>query len=170
MTRKLPLLLLGLIALFPVTAHAQILDDKLEVFGGYSYMVFHNAPSTNLNGWEFSGQYNYNKWLGAVGDIGADYGKWGGIGITVHTYLFGPQISYPLWRISPFAHVLFGAAHRSGSGLTSTSFAYAIGAGVDYKLAPSLYWRVIQGEYLPTHFFGFKQSNTRFSTGIVFRF
>ena len=169
MTRKLLLLLLGLIALIPVTAHAQILGDKLEVFGGYSYMRFHNAPSASLNGWEFSGEYNWNKYLGGVGDIGADYGKWGGVGITVHTYLFGPQISYP-WRISPFAHVLLGAGHRSGSGLNNTSFAYAIGGGFDYKLAPSFYWRVIQGDYLPTHFFGAKQSNTRFSTGIVFRF
>src|SRR5271168_4998059 len=111
MTRRLPLLLFGLMVLIPATARAQILDNKLEIFGGYSYMSFHNTPTTGLNGWELAGQYNWNKWLAGVGDVGADYGTWGGIGITVHTYLVGPQISYP-WRISPFAHVLLGVGHR----------------------------------------------------------
>ncbi len=168
MTRRLPLLLFGLIALIPVTAQAQILQDKLEVFGGYSYVRFHNSPSTSQNGWEVSGQYNWKKWLGGVGDVGGVYGQWGGVGIAIHTYLVGPEVSYP-WRISPFAHLLFGAAHRSGSGITNTSFAYAEGGGADVRLTHRIYWR-FQGDYLPTHFFGVKQHNRRFSSGIVFRF
>jgi hypothetical protein len=168
MARRLPLLL-GMIFLFACPTHAQWLGDKVEVFGGYAYMRFHNAPSTNLNGWELSGQYKWNKWIGLEGDFGGEYGRWGGIGISVHTFLFGPEVSWPA-RVSPFAHLLLGAAHRGGSGLTDTSFSYAAGAGIDTRLVHGVYWRAVQADYLPTLFFGGRQANVRFSTGIVFRF
>jgi len=168
MTLRLSLLL-GLISLVPCTLQAQILQDKLEVFAGYSYVRFHNTPSTSQNGWEVSGQYNWKPWLGGVGDVSGVYGQYGGISIAIHTYLAGPEVNYP-WRISPFAHLLLGAGHRSGSGITDTSFAYALGGGADARLGYGFSWRVIQYDYLPTHFFGVKQHNRRISTGIVFRF
>jgi integrase len=45
------LLLFGLCAIVSLTARAQ---DRAALFGGYSYIRF---LSTNLNGWEVSGQY-----------------------------------------------------------------------------------------------------------------
>ncbi len=42
-------LLLGILFVASLPASAQ---DKVEVFGGYSYMRFRPSPDVNLNGWE----------------------------------------------------------------------------------------------------------------------
>ncbi len=60
MVRKLSLLM-GLLFFVPLTAHAQGITDKVEVFGGYTFMHNDNRPDANLNGWEFSGQYQIYK-------------------------------------------------------------------------------------------------------------
>ncbi len=75
--------LLGLVllfSLFPLAAHAQ--DDKIELFGGYSYMRVDATPALNpgsggfnLNGWELSGQYKFADWLGAVADVDGHSGS-----------------------------------------------------------------------------------------------
>ena len=56
------------------------------------------------------------------------------------------------------------------NGLGSdTSFATALGGGIDYKIIRPVAWR-FQGDYVQTRFFGATQNNVRISTGIVFRF
>jgi len=165
MLRRLSLLA-GLILLVSFSAHAQ---DKVELFGGYSYMRVNTSPSFNSNGWELAGNYKFSDWLGAVADFDGHYASPFGPDLSVHSFLFGPQISWPT-RISPFAHLLIGGAHADGGGASSTSFALALGGGVDARLVHGVYWRVIQGDYLPTHFFGNTQNDVRVSTGIVLRF
>jgi len=165
MFRKL-LLLLGLVFLVSLTARAQ---DKVEIFGGYSYMRFDSSPKTNLNGFELSGQYKFADWFGAVADFSGHYGSPFGVGTSVHTFLFGPQVSFPA-RVSPFAHVLLGGGHFSAAGLTDTSFSAAIGGGIDARVKEGIYWRIFQADYLATNFFGSRQDNARISTGIVFHF
>lgn len=164
MVRKLSLLL-GLVLLASISARAQGLGDKVEAFGGFSYMHADDSPSSNLSGWELAGEYKFAGWLGGVADFDGHYGG----GSSVHTYLFGPQVSWPA-RVSPFAHVLIGGAHASAGGFSDSSFATAIGAGIDTELVHGIYWRIIQGDYLPTHFGGARQDNVRISTGIVFHF
>jgi len=164
MLRRLSLLA-GLFLVVAISAPAQGITDKVELFGGYSYMRFGSSPSTNLNGWELSGQYKVAKWLGGVADFGGTYGS----GASVHTFLFGPQVSWPR-SISPFAHVLVGGSHFSSGGVGDTSFSAAIGVGIDAKLMHGVSWRVIQGDYVATRFFGSTQNNVRVSSGIVFRF
>jgi hypothetical protein len=168
MLRKLSLLL-GLFFLISLSAHAQGISDKVELFGGYSYMRLDSSPQVNLNGWELSGQYKFTNWLGGVADLSGDYGSFAGVNGSVHTFLFGPQISWPS-RVSPFAHVLIGGAHFSAGGVTDTSFSSAIGGGIDTKIAHGVSWRIIQGDYLLTRFLGSTQNKARISTGIVFRF
>jgi hypothetical protein len=165
MVRKLPFLL-GLILLASLSARAQ---DTVEVFGGYSYERFNSSPNVNFNGWELSGQYKFSSWLGGVADFDGHYGSISGVSSSVHTFLFGPQVSFPA-RVSPFAHVLIGGGHFSGGGASDTSFALAIGGGIDAKVGHGLFWRIIQGDYLMTQFFNNTQNNGRISTGIVFRF
>jgi hypothetical protein len=58
------------------------------------------------------------------------------------------------------------SAHSAGS---DTSFATAVGGGLDYHLFPLLAWRV-EGDYVTTRFFSATQNNLQLSTGIVFRF
>lgn len=141
-------------------------QDKIQIYGGYSYFHLDNAPGTsNLNGWLLSGQYKFAPWLGGVAEFGGDYGG----GQSVHTFLFGPQVSFPA-RVSPFFHVLIGGAHFSAPGFGDTSFSTAIGGGFDMKVAPAISWRIVQGDYLLTRFGGSTQDNARISTGIVLRF
>jgi hypothetical protein len=167
MVRRLSLLF-GLVLLVSFSAMAQGLRDKVELFGGYSYLRT-NSPSSNLNGWELAGQYKVTDWLGGVADFDGHYGSPGGFSSSLHTFLFGPQISWPA-RVSPFAHVLLGGAHVSAGGFSDSAFAMAVGGGIDTKIAGGLYWRVIEGDYLPTFFGGAREDNARISTGIVFRF
>ena len=105
MVRRLTLLA-GLICLASLTTSAQGLGDKLEVFGGYSYMHVDANPGFSSNGWEFSGNYKFAPWIGGVADFDGHYGS----GNSIHNFLFGPQLSFPA-RISPFAHFLIGGSH-----------------------------------------------------------
>jgi hypothetical protein len=165
MVRRLSLLF-GLVLLASLSTSAQ---DKVEVFGGYSYMRVDNSPSFNLNGWELSGQYKFADWIGAVADFDGHYGSPFATSTSIHTFLFGPQVSWP-GRVSPFGHILIGGAHASTGPFSDNSFSLAIGGGIDARLVHGIYWRVIQGDYLQTRFFGYTQNNARLSTGIVFKF
>lgn len=164
MLRRLSLIL-GLALLFSVGVHAQGIGDKLELSGGVSYMDFGASPSVNMAGWDLSGQYKFNDWFGGVADVSGNYGS----GASVHTFLFGPQVSWPA-RVSPFAHVLLGGAHFSQSGVSDSSFSVAIGAGIDSKINERFSWRIIEGDYVPTRFFGSTQNNARILTAVVIHF
>jgi hypothetical protein len=128
-------------ALFSASRSTQA-QDKIEVFGGYSFVRGETSwvespfcqgivcplpaqPSVlvgsnpTLNGWEFSGIYKVNEVLGLGGAFSGDYGSFKGASYHLETYLFGPQVSFP-GRVSPFANVMLGGAHSSsGSNLTS---------------------------------------------------
>lgn len=162
------LLVLGICLLGSLALRAQ--DEKVDVFGGYSYLHFHTNPSTNLNGWEASGQYKFTDWLGGVADVDGHYGGYGrGAGTSTYTYLFGPQISFPA-SVSPFGHLLLGGAHNSTAGFGSSSFAMALGGGIDAHLTDKFSWRIFQADYLLTQFGGGSQNNFRFSSGVIVRF
>lgn len=167
-------LLVTLFFLVSLSTYAQLSDPgPFQGFGGYSYTRFDTSPITtsaaSFNGFELSGQYRFRNWLGGVADFGGSAGNLG-IAPSLTTYLFGPEVSFRA-RVSPFAHVLIGAAHfGAGNPGSDTSFAAAVGGGIDLRLAHGIYWRVIQGDYLPTRFNGGTQNNVRVSTGLVVRF
>jgi hypothetical protein len=164
MARRL-LILLGLFFLFSISARAQ----KIDVFGGYSFERLGTSPGRNLNGVEITGQYKFRDSLGIVADLDGHFGLPSQPdGRTLH-FMVGPQFSFPA-RISPFVHVLAGIGHVSDSGIINTSFAGAIGGGIDMHIAPLISWRIIQGDDIITRFFGGTQHSPRVSTGIVFRF
>jgi hypothetical protein len=154
-----------------LATRAQSDSDKVELFGGYSYMWFDHSPkftnATRFSSFEVSGEYKFTDWLGGVGEFGAGVGNLG-IPPSILTFLAGPQVSYP-GRISPFAHVLVGGARFAG-GDTVTNFSTAIGGGLDWKIGRHFSWRIVQGDYLMTRFFSATQHNARASTGIGFRF
>jgi hypothetical protein len=198
-------------ALAPSSLFAQ---DNFVIFGGYSYLrppvtaeeiqacppgqvcpFAVIAPSfvtnrQNLNGWELSGTYRFLPFLGVAADLSGHYGSAvSGYSSNVHqyTYLFGPEVSLPS-RVSPFAHVLFGATHQSISssvttnpipanfpynaiaGASNSAFATAFGAGIDLKLVPHLWIRPIQMDYLITRLSGNTQNQVRVSAGVVLHF
>jgi hypothetical protein len=161
-------------------AQAQI-PTSGNIFVGYSFSRTGTSPTVNLNGWEASLEGKFLPWIGIVADFGAGYGS-DNLAVPCpialcsvsssrrrYTYLFGPRVSVPVGKFTPFAHALFGAAHVNDGGFTDTSFATAIGGGLDYKLIKGVAWRV-QGDDLHTNLFGTGENHFRFSTGIDFRF
>jgi opacity protein-like surface antigen len=175
--------------LFSLAAGAQLLP-KGNVFVGYSYTRadFGGGNKGNLNGWDGSLEGKVFPWVGIVADLNGNYGGQTGpnvcpvipapcpsvhVNIREYNFLFGPRVSVSVGKVRPFAHVLIGAAHEnlsaSGFSDSDTSFATALGGGVDYKLMRMVAWR-FQGDYLQTRFFSNTQNNFRFTTGLVLNF
>lgn len=186
-------ILVGAILLLAGAAAAQD-SSRFEVFGGYSYVradasIFGTTNGYNFNGGSGSFAFNVLPSLGIVGDVGG-YRFSGGTGLpggqgTVITYMFGPKFSYHAGRFTPFAQSLFGGARLTGDVLclgegncpgSQTSFAMALGGGLDWNLTPHIGLRVIQAEYLMTQFnilgvsSSSQQNNARISAGVTVRF
>jgi opacity protein-like surface antigen/outer membrane protein OmpA-like peptidoglycan-associated protein len=177
---------------------------KVELFIGYSYL--RAVPSIDaanrlvwLNGGSTSLAYNFNRYVGLVGDFGgfADSelnltGKSSSHAVDssgkVFTYLVGPRFSYRKYnRVTPFAQVLAGGAYASAVTLSTcaavcqllpseTGFAMTAGVGVDLRVRRHLAIRLVQAEYLMTRFEDrttgetAMQNDIRLSSGLVFRF
>jgi opacity protein-like surface antigen len=165
------LLILGLLILVSVAPVRAQEYPKAEVFGGYQYIRL-NPGGSNCQGVGGSGAGNISNWLGVVGDFG--YCKVTGLpsGTSAHAvnYMFGPRVTYRSYgALTPYAHVLFGGQHLGFTGGTSNSFAMGLGGGADYKLTEHVALRLIQVEYLYTHYAGTRQNNARIESGIVYR-
>jgi hypothetical protein len=146
-------------------AAAQI-PTKGNIFFGYSYnRADFNGSRANLNGWDGSLEGKVAPWVGIVADISGHYGS----GDSVHNVVFGPRVSVGVGKFTPFAHALFGASHFSSRPASDTSFADALGGGLDYSLIHGIGWR-FQLDALQTRFFALKQDDFRFSTGLVLHF
>jgi len=161
--RRITLAIVTLLLLV-TSASAQLPGGN--VFFGYSYnrADFNGGGNINLNGWEGSLEGKIFPFVGVVADISGHYGA----GESVHNAIFGPRLSFPVGKFTPFLHVLGGVGHISGAA-SDTSFSDAFGGGIDYKLFTALGWR-FQVDGLQTRFFHQTQDDVRFSTGIVLRF
>ncbi len=189
----------------PAVSHT---TPKVELFVGYSYWDAVPAPLSNrmryLHGGSTSLAYNFNRYIGLVADFGgyADSKltlfsnfRHTSMGVdssgSAFTYAVGPRLSYRRYeRFTPFAEVLAGAVHASpvkikgcASNCTplgsDNTFAALLGVGFDIKITRHLAWRLIEGDFLLTHFddplspggrWRDWQSNVRLSSGLVFRF
>jgi opacity protein-like surface antigen len=168
-------LILGVLILAATPAMAQDYP-KAEVSGDYQYIRL-NPGGTNCQGAAGSVAGNLNDWFGVVGEFGGCKitGQPSGTSAHALNYLFGPRVTYRSYgRLTPFAHLLLGGeritASVSGAGSASTnSFAMALGGGADYKVTEHVALRLIQVEYLYTHFGGTRQNNARIEAGLVYR-
>lgn len=161
-----------------------------NVYFGYTY--YNTDLSLNrgsLNGWQGTLEGKVFPMLGIVADLTGHYGSLnfnilcppipepppcGPVSSNAHVYeaMFGPRVSVPIGRFRPFAEFEVGVAHATtgNAGLgTDTSFATALGGGVDLLIFRPVAWRV-EGDYVRTDLFHTTQGNFRFSTGIVLRF
>lgn len=180
--------------LFAGMASAQI--PSANIFFGFSYentntstfgsnLITSTATRHNLNGWEGSFEGKIFPFIGIVGDVAAHYGTESfteltpngpqNISVTGHEqeYMVGPRLSVPIGNFRPFGEVEIGAAHIHAGGTlpspSNTSFATALGGGLDYRLFGPLGLRA-EGDYLRTSFFDAKQNNFRLAVGAVLRF
>lgn len=157
--------LVGIFLMAPLAAHAQ----KNEIFAGYSFMRMEAAPSNIfINGWEGSYTRLLSQYFGVSGDTSGHYGSSGGSHFNFHSYYGGVQIRLPL-RFSPFVHVMLGDTRLSFQGLVTNKISVADGGGLDYRASESLYFRLIQLDYL-TGLHTQISPEFRASTGIVIRF
>src|SRR6266704_6908922 len=162
-------LILGVLILFAAgTACAQV--PKAEFFAGYEYEHL-NPGGAGCHGFDANLAYNLNDWLGGVGDFGVCKETGAGSGFHDVNYLFGPRVTYRNYgKLNPFGQVLFGGQHIGGNGGSANSFTVTLGGGVDYKYNDRFSIRLIQVEYLRTHFGGTGQNNARIEAGLVYTF
>jgi opacity protein-like surface antigen len=181
--------MLVLLCSLTVAVVAQVPTSGYAFFG-YSLNHGRVDPATDsrtLNGWEASVEFRMLPHVGLVADFGQQFGHVTffpnpflgiapfNIDVRTEQYLFGPRASFRVGPVRPFVHFLVGAGHVRernrfvGFEDSDTSFAYTVGGGVDYRLVGPLNVRV-QLESLNTNFFNDWQHNTRFSTGLSFRF
>ncbi len=181
-------LLASVLLILGTFAAAQV-PTSGNVFFGYSF--YNTDLSTidraNTSGWEASVEGKFLPFIGIVADFDSHYGSQnfaGGVcpvvipnctstfnsNFTEHNYLFGPRASVSVGKFRPFAEVLIGAGHvHLNGGSSDTSFATAVGGGLDYKFIKVLAWR-IQGDYIHTNLFNISQNNVRISTGLSVHF
>jgi opacity protein-like surface antigen len=179
------------IALFLFTGLATAQVPSGNVFFGYSYentdwSGFSTvAGRPNLQGWEASFEGKVLPWIGIVGDVAGHYGSQNfveptpngptTVSVTGHQqeYLFGPRLAIPVGKWTPFGEVLVGFAHIHTGGTlpgpSNSSFATAVGGGLDYRLFRPVALRA-EGDYIRTSFFDTSQNNLRLSLGLVLRF
>ncbi|HYM06260.1 MAG TPA: outer membrane beta-barrel protein [Terriglobales bacterium] len=170
-----------ILLLLPGAALAQI-PTRGNVFFGYSYgsADFSSNGRTNLNGWNGSLEGKVLPWVGFVADFSGLYGTQNipavpafSADTRMNTVVLGPRVSVDVGKFTPFAEALFGASHihetATGFSDSDTSFATALGGGMDYRLIHGIGLRV-QGDMLQTRFFSNTQNNFRLSTGIVLHF
>ncbi|QMV19765.1 hypothetical protein GOB94_14470 [Granulicella sp. 5B5] len=166
--------------------HMRRRTPKAELFLGYSRFGTgsNNTVVGNrmvgLNGGSASIAFNFNRYLGLVGDFGGyddSQLQFTGTGAnqplvvnssgTAYTYLFGPRLSFRNHtRFTPFVQVLAGGVHASavtvsncaGAGCAAlpvqNSFAMAGGGGLDIRLTHHISIRAVQAEYMLTRFQG----------------
>jgi outer membrane protein OmpA-like peptidoglycan-associated protein len=179
---------------------------RIDIFLGYSYLravpeLANGNRLVDLNGGSASIAFNLSRYLALAADFGGyddSRLRLAGPGAnppstvdssgTAFTFLGGPRFSFRnRSRITPFAQVLFGAAHAgpvtlsgcTGSSCTplpaQTAFALTAGGGLDIRLTRHFSLRPIQAEYLMTRFpdptsgAGNTQNDVRLSAGLLFR-
>lgn len=160
-------------------------------------------PRISMNGWFATVGYNFNGFIGVVTDLDMtrtnvpqDFSFPGDN--TFSTVMVGPQI-YPLGhhRITPFGHFEVGLAHFSnnvsndsafsGCGTlnsqygacaeTDGSFAFDLGAGLDFSLTHHFAIRVAEFDWDQSRMFepgnytgNSNQNNWKVKAGIIVRF
>lgn len=160
--------------LLALPAAAQL--PKGDLFAGFSRTANDTFyPNVGgLNGWEASGYLKIHKpFLGVEADF-SHYGVGAGPAVPRTTaVLLGPRVTVGTLGIHLFAHGLVGGEHSansSGVSISGGAFAYALGGGVDFPLAPFFAWR-IQGDRISAPSIAPPGgTEARFSTGLVFRF
>jgi len=167
----------------PITPAAQDF-----AFFGYSYdnTSISQGGRGSLNGWNASLEGKFAPWIGLVTDIDGHYGSRNyavpcigpgpcptvSANVAEHNFLFGPRVSVQVQRFRPFAEFLVGGSHvsrSSGISDSNTSFANAVGGGLDYRLAGPLAIRG-QIDWVTTRFYGETQNGVCFSTGVAIHF
>jgi opacity protein-like surface antigen len=171
---KLLALTLAAAALAPAATAAD--GPKADLFGGYSYL---KADEKARHGWQAALGWNVWGKLGLVADLSGQYRNEDGITHDTFSYMGGARFSLHGNTLTPFLQVLAGGVNAKegisvldfSGGETHTSFGWAAGGGLEFKIAS--HWAVrVQADY-----FNFEprkdassSGNLRAAAGVAYRF
>jgi len=186
---------------------------KADLFFGYSFLRYNSAqtvPAFTANGGIGTLGFNVNDHVGLEVELGGYHN--GNINNyhfdnTTFSFLFGPRLSAGRSKkVDPYFHVLFGGQHGASSIAadsilvvnpvvnapstsgrykgSQTTFAMAVGGGIDIKLGKAVTFRPVQVDYYLTRFeapevvvpadsnlkTARNQNNFRYAAGIMFTF
>ena len=160
-----------------------------------------NNASVGLNGFDAAVTVYLKKQFGLTGDFSANFksepqtffGNPSRAKIRTLNFLGGPQVKFfNEHKVTPFMHALFGAS-RNRNQVTNalatatdeyTSFAMALGGGLDLKVSKRIDIRVFQVEWVPVFtkdrrvistdntifdIRGIRRNDWRFAVGIVLK-
>jgi outer membrane protein OmpA-like peptidoglycan-associated protein len=162
--------------------NSQNYTPKVEWFLGYSFWrAMPTSPNNRigyLNGGSTSVAYNFNSWLGVVGDFGGfantkltlfspTVNRTVDANGSAYTYAVGPRFSYRRHEgFTPFFQVLFGGTHMSSVTISGCSgdpsctplgsenaFLTMLGTGFDIKISHHVALRLLEGDFLLTNAF-----------------
>ena len=172
-------------------------SDRVEVFGGYTYMDpdFSLVTPNGVSGWNASAAFKVRRWIGFDADFSGfnpsySYGPGQAtVSGKTYTFLFGPQVALPRGRFSPFGRFLMGVSHVTPQDISGTTYpifrsdnalTVAAGGGLDYSVTRHiairgqidwLYaWLTPIGGGDPGANYVKNRSVVRISPGLVFRF
>lgn len=171
------------------TARAQAERSPFEAGINYNYVRANGPPGScqcfSMNGGNIWAGVRLFDGFSAVGEFSGQFtndANGTGEDLTLYSYLFGPRYTVGKSdRWQPFAQVLLGGAHASGTfepGLTGgsgsfNSFAMVAGGGLDVTLTNHIGLRAGEIDYYLTRFpngVNGRQNNLRVAAGLIFRF
>ena len=156
------------------TASAQLRNH--DAFFGYSRLgsdaFYPNVGG--LNGWEAALHLHLHPFFGVEGDV-AHYGLGASAAVPrTTTVLVGPRISVRAAGFNLFVHGMVGGEHSANSAsntpISGGAFAYDLGGGLDFPIAPFFAWRFSVDRLSAPTQAPSGGDQARFNTGLVLRF
>ncbi|HEY6442320.1 MAG TPA: hypothetical protein VIY66_03155 [Candidatus Acidoferrales bacterium] len=149
---------------------------KWQAYVGYAFFRFYALPSRkeNMNGVDLGAVYYPGaSWIGADGDILAEYGTFLNHSSKFTSYMGGARFRWQGPRgIELWAHGLAGFAKflpQTALG-GQTAFSYEAGGGMDLGVYRRRLAYRVEVDAVGTHFFQANQVSPKISVGVVYRF
>lgn len=153
-----------------VSAQEKAPTPVVELGLNYSATRWHPAgtPSSTQQGGSATIQYNVNRWLAGVAEIGGGHAP--KLGNTTSA-LVGPRLSLRIRRVTPYVQALAGTT-RFSNGFSATnsgaqrSLTTSVGGGVEIAVNDHISLRLAQVDWYNTQF---GHRNVRVSAGVVLK-
>lgn len=151
-------------------------DYNWQVYGGFTYTRFYEAPGTvsNLAGFDFAvAYYPHIRWIAGEGDISATFGSQSGQSSDLVTAMGGLKLRWPAASGTNFwVHGLAGTAYLSPKTVYGGQHAFSeeFGAGADLAPRRSRVSYRVEADIVGTFFFGTYQYSPKVTAGLVYRF
>lgn len=165
-----------LASLFAISAAGQAERGTGEGYLGFQ----HTTGNIAENGWNISGAKYFGQHFAGEADIAGQYGNATLLNLKVnqheYSFLFGGKVLFDVKdeKWTPWAHLLLGVAHQGFSSNVAannsdSSFAWALGGGIDYHITNNVAARGKVDLY-HTSYFSSGDTHARYGFGLVYNF